>query len=154
MVLSDEVPIRTHLVPFGSIPPEANSQSVPMPANTSEFTPGPLIWTVVMILLPQVPIRAHTLPMSVKITEISSQAICMHTNTSIFPPDPASSPMQKMVVIIALPQMPIRADLVPACSIPSHENFQPVAVSADTAEFPPPPSTWLVVVVSLPQVPV
>jgi hypothetical protein len=79
----------------------------------------------------------------------------MDTNTTQSAPSPPGPAVIPMIVLVASPQMPVAAHIVPSTAIPTPEDAQPILVASHSAiTIEPKPSWALVVVIFSPQVPV
>jgi hypothetical protein len=150
-----KMPVASHIYPARASPLAQQSVAVLMPANTlvsaSPEVPGRL---VVMVALPQVPIGSDIAPLSLIIALENAPTIPMHTNALVTSPTPALPSMKAVVVVVALVEMPVRTNLVPACAIPAPENAQAIEVTPDSACATPEPPAWFEVFVTTIEVPI
>jgi len=79
----------------------------------------------------------------------------MNTYAPHSTPDPLGATMHVVIVFITPPKMPVTPDIVPARTIPSSVNPQPVLVTANLpVVVAPEPARTLVIVVATIQMPV
>jgi len=154
IIASVQVPISSNVVPSRARPASQDAQTVQVPPNPSVPAPEPARTLVVMVASVQMPVRAHSAPVALVIAVQCAQAVQVHTNAPVPSPSPLSAAMHAVVVMIAAPQVPVAAHVVPACTIPATENSQSVQMTANSAVSTPEPARASVVVVATPQVPV
>ena len=92
--------------------------------------------------------------MSLIVAVQPAETVEEHTDVPVAVPPPLSAAMMLVVVRVFSPQVPVCSHCVPACSIPTAQDAQPVEVVANAAETSSEPTIGLVIMVAPPQVPV
>jgi len=153
MVATNQVPIMTHHNPLHTCPTLEKPVTIQMIANALVPSPGPSTRFVIMVFLPQVPVCTDTLPMTLMVAIQGAQSVSMDSNTSESTPTPTSLPVEAVIKVILLPQMPVASNSDPTGTSPTHVSSQAVQVTANTTGLAPQPTRAFVVVVLLPQLP-
>jgi len=107
-----------------------------------------------MVSLPQVPVRPNTTPTALIVAVQHPQAIQVVTNAAELAPPPLCAAVMAVVVMIATPEMPVAAHIVPASAIPSTEGAQSVQMAPNPSVFTPEPARSFVIPITAVEIPI
>jgi len=99
-----------------------------MPSNPFRSSDEPTLSSVIMVFLPQVPISTNTTPFALIIAIQNSQPVAVHADTPETTPAPLLPSMKRMVVMIALDDLPKATDHNPASTRPTVLHAHAVSV--------------------------
>ena len=153
VVATIQVPVRTNLEPFHTIPAFLNAQTMPVSTDTAKATPEPATCTVVVILLAHFPELADDAPLALDVTPDDTQAVLVHTNAPVRTPSATNASVQDMVVMEALGALPELASNLPAATILLFENSLTIAMTANSLVRAPRPAWLTEVMIILPHLP-
>jgi len=107
-----------------------------------------------MVSLPHVPVCPYTTPTALIVAVQYPQAIQVVANSAELAPSPLSASVHTVVVMIATPEMPVAAHVVPAPAVPSTEGSQSVQMAPYPAVFTPEPARSFVVPIPAVEMPI
>ena len=159
MLALPQVPVGAYLAPPALVVAEERAATVDVDTNASVAIPLPASASVKAMVgaipPPQTPVTADTLPPGTGPLAVDAVTILVTTNTLVAAsPEPTAC----LVVVAALVQVPVRANITPLALVVAEESAAAIEVDADAAKTatrpPSSPMELVIVPVAAVQMPV
>jgi len=158
MILSPQVPVSAYLAPVAIVVALQGAQAIAMHSNAPEAAPDPtqavVTFVAIMVTTNQFPVRANPDPACTSPSFVDAETVQVKVDPAVFAPEPFVWP----VVMVLLPEMPVRPHLTPVTLYIFVQSAQAITMMSNTPEAAPSPASasMQAVVVSIfsPQLPV